>query len=74
MDLNAHRVTKTYGSPEPPTPFPEKSKVIVIAISIWIPRLDGPPLQNVGPALDPWESIVFSAIKPLPPPPLCKIS
>ena len=25
----------------------------------------GPPLENVGPTLDPWKSIVFSVIKPL---------
>ena len=31
-----------------------------------------PLSENVGPPLDPWESIVFSAIKPLPPPPSVK--
>ena len=29
------------------------------------------PLENVGPPLDPWESIVLSAIKPLDP--VCKL-
>ena len=59
----------------PPPPLPKNHKLFVIAISIWIPPLDGPPLKMcVGPPLDPWESIVSSAIKPLPPPPLCKIS
>ena len=29
-----------------------------------------PPLENVGPPLDPWKSIVFYVIKPLDPLPV----
>ena len=53
----------------------KKSQVIWVSIevSIMIPppprkKLDPPnPLENVGPTLDPWKSIVFSVIKPLDP-------
>ena len=59
----------------PPPPPPGKSQVIWVSleISIWTPpppppleKLDTPPpLENVGPTLDHWKSIVFSVIKPL---------
>ena len=34
-------------------------------------KIGPPPLENVGPSLDPWKSIVFPVIKPSDP--LCKL-
>ena len=58
------------GDSESGPPPPGKSQVIwgSIEISIWTPppwkKEDSPPLENVGPTLDPWKSTVFSVIKP----------
>ena len=58
------------GGPDPPG----KSQVIWVSIeiSIWTtPGKSWTPLENVGPPLDLWKSIVFSVIKPLDP--LCRL-
>ena len=63
------------GGPDPPPP--QENHVIWVSIEISIcatPEKAGPPpphLENVGPPLDPWKSIVFSVIKLLYP--LCKL-
>ena len=60
-------------------PPPGISQVIWVSIeiSIWNPHPPGfkldPSLENVGPPLDPWKSIVFSVIKLLDRSVNCKI-
>ena len=45
-------------------PLPRKSQVVWGSIEI---SIGTPPLENVGPPLDPWKNIVFYVIKPLDP-------